>query len=473
MSFNRSRSFTFVLSALLLLSALLFVAAAPASDAEAGSEPQMIKVTVAVFDYTAGSAKLEAASANGTIFAATEVQLPAGSMAIDAIEAALQAKKVSYTAPAGDFGKYLTEVNGLKEMDGGKESGWLFCLNNDFGNSGVAATEIQDGDELELHYSMLGYGTDVGNYWDALPILSSFTLAGKTLSLSSETVYDADWNAQTLYYVGEGENRQLLAGDGSAANPFQLNIYVADDLELQKLSAEYSTSLHPEYRQLLPDPGEAQDYSKPLEFTLSTRGGILQSHYRVSLMKESAPKFSDVPENHWACSYIYELSQRGVVKGDGKGGFGAQEPIKRCDFITMLARLSGESLPESSPAFSDVPADAYYAPAVSWALQAGITGGRTESSFAPTEYITREEIATMLHRYSKYKKLSAEQLDVDSLSHYADAESCSSFAREGMEWSLDTGLLGGYPDGTLQPQEAATRAAVAKMLARLLLFTEA
>ena len=78
------------------------------------------------------------------------------------------------------------EINGLAELDGGPESGWVFRINDVYGNSGVAATELAEGDRLILDYSIEGYGADVGNYWDGLPTFSSLTLAGVEMVLTSE-----------------------------------------------------------------------------------------------------------------------------------------------------------------------------------------------------------------------------------------------------------------------------------------------
>ena len=139
-----------------------------------GAEAETITVTVAIYDYTAGTAGLEAASRTGVVLPPYSLEVPADSMAVDAIEAALQKNYISFTAPEGDYGRYFVEINGLAELDGGPESGWVFRINDVYGNSGVAATELAEGDRLILDYSIEGYGADVGNYWGRVAHLFQF-----------------------------------------------------------------------------------------------------------------------------------------------------------------------------------------------------------------------------------------------------------------------------------------------------------
>lgn len=437
-----------------------------------GEESESISVTVAVYDYIAGTAELEAASRTGVVLQPYTIEVPAGSMAVDAIAAALEANAIPFEAPEGDYGRYFVEINGLAELDGGPESGWMFRINDIYGNSGVAATEIADGDALALDYSIQGYGADVGNYWDALPIFSSLTLAGTELSLCSETTYDADGNATTAYYLGEGEQRQMLPGAGTKADPFRLQILVGDDLDRTKLVAAYTTVLHENYRQIYPDITQAQDYTEPVIISLSTLGHVLEAYYQITLVTETETAYTDVPATHWAYAYVCDLTNREIVQGNPDGSFGVEDNVKRCDFVTMLYRMSGETAPATGSVFTDVSASAYYGQAVAWAVQAGITSGRTETTFGPEQPISRQEIAAMLYRYGKHMGKVTEKMDVERLDQYSDGRDTATYALEAMEWCLDIGLLNGYGDGTLAPAAPATRGAVAKMTACLLTWLQ-
>lgn len=449
-----------------LLMALCCIAAAPVEDLAA--EPTEIRVTVGIFDYTAVSAELKGASKDGIILNTREVKVPAGSMAIDALEKALQDGKIEYKTNSGDYGKYLTAVNGLGEMSGGQESGWVFCLNGDYANVGAGAAVVKDGDRLEMHYSMKGYGTDVGNYWDGLPYLTGLKLADTELKLSSETSYDENWNAKTSYYLETATGKQALVGQGTENDPFLLTIVYPEAMEISALTAEYSSSLHPHYQQVEPELSQPQDYSQPLDLCLSVKGGSLKTWYRITLVEPGSLLYWDIPYSHWAYTYIYDLSRKGVVTGNTSGGFAPDANVKRCDFVTMLARMSGDTLPVSGLRFQDVPENAYYAQAVSWAVDAGIVQGLDQNYFGPEQSISRQDIAVMLYRYAKYKQAAVEKLDAERLGEYSDGLSSSIYAVEAMEWSLDMGLLNGFSDGTLRPQAKATRAAAAKMLSCLL-----
>lgn len=437
-----------------------------------GAEAETITVIVAIYDYTAGTAGLEAASRTGVVLPPYSLEVPADSMAVDAIEAALQKNYISFTAPEGDYGRYFVEINGLAELDGGPESGWVFRINDVYGNSGVAATELAEGDRLILDYSIEGYGADVGNYWDGFPTFSSLTLAGVEMVLTSETVYDPAGTATTTYYLGEGEQRQVLSGAGTKADPFRIQIPVKEDLDRTQLSAEYTTALHEKYRQVSPDITQPQPYTQPLLVTLSTAGGTLETYYQITLVTDQEIGYTDVPANHWASAYVYDLTDRKIVQGNPDGSFGVEENVKRCDFVTMLYRMSGEAAPVAGVTFTDVAEAAYYGQAVAWAVQAGVTSGRTETTFGPEQPISRQEIATMLYRYGKHIGKVTEKMDVDRLDQYSDGRTTATYALEAMEWCLDIGLLNGYGDGTLAPAAPATRGAVAKMTACLLTWIE-
>ena len=117
--------------------------------------------------------------------------------------------------------------------------------------------------------------------------------------------------------------------------------------------------------------------------TLSTAGGTLETYYQITLVTDQEIGYTDVPANHWASAYVYDLTDRKIVQGNPDGSFGVEENVKRCDFVTMLYRMSGEAAPVAGVTFTDVAEAAYYGQAVAWAVQAGVTSGRTETTFGP------------------------------------------------------------------------------------------
>ena len=133
--------------------------------------------------------------------------------------------------------------------------------------------------------------------------------------------------------------------------------------------------------------------------------------------------------------------------------------------VTILYRL--ENTPEVTEAnqFSDVSAGQWYTEAVIWASVNGIVNGYEDGTFAPTNNVTREEMAAMLMRYAEYKGIDVTA--TKDISGYNDAAKVSAWAQQNMAWSNSAGLIQGDENNNLNPQGKATRAEAAMILMRL------
>ena len=133
--------------------------------------------------------------------------------------------------------------------------------------------------------------------------------------------------------------------------------------------------------------------------------------------------------------------------------------------VTMLWRLEGS--PEARHAgFRDVLADAWYAKAVSWAASEQIVDGYGDGRFGPNDSISREQLAVILWRYAKYKDRESLGGKPVNLGIFLDAERIAPWAREGMQWAVNAGLISGTDPERLSPKADATRAQVATLLMR-------
>lgn len=179
--------------------------------------------------------------------------------------------------------------------------------------------------------------------------------------------------------------------------------------------------------------------------------------------------FIDVhPLGHWAIDDIDYVYDRGLMMGMSEDEFGPEEYLTRGMLVTILYRAEGEPAVNKSRPFADVTMDKYYANAVIWAKQNGIVNGMTENEFAPEEYITREQFATIMYRYAKYKGVAptgawAIRLD------YADLGEISEYALEAVMYAKLSGIMNGKNDNLFAPKDLATRAEAAAILHR---FTE-
>ena len=183
----------------------------------------------------------------------------------------------------------------------------------------------------------------------------------------------------------------------------------------------------------------------------------------VEVQTEPLP-FTDVSETDWfhdAVRYVYD---NGLMDGVGDGQFAPNATTTRAQLVTILYRLAGEPAVSGDMAFTDVESGLWYSNAVAWAAANGIVNGISETEFAPSGDLTREQLATILYRYAQ-----DQGYDVSAsadLSGFPDADQIQSYATEALSWAVAEGLLQGFEDDTLQPGGTATRAQIATILMR-------
>ena len=141
--------------------------------------------------------------------------------------------------------------------------------------------------------------------------------------------------------------------------------------------------------------------------------------------------------------------------------------------VTMLWRMEGEPRSDHAMDFADVPESQWYAGAVRWAAANGIVGGYSAERFGPDDSVSREQLAVILWRYARYKGIDAPPDNKVDLGVFIDAERISDWARDGVQWAVDAGLLTGVGNEKLSPETDANRAQVATMLMRYRAAAEA
>ena len=175
--------------------------------------------------------------------------------------------------------------------------------------------------------------------------------------------------------------------------------------------------------------------------------------------------FSDVKETDWYFEYVKYINEKELMKGISETEFAPNNTVTRAMFVTVLYRLEKE--PTGAKAdFADVPEGAYYENAVGWAVQNGIVNGVSETEFAPDNTITREQMATIIHRYMKFKGLDmslSENVDVTS---YEDFENISDYAKDAFRFACSNGIISGTSETTLAPKESLARAQMAAIFRR-------
>ena len=181
---------------------------------------------------------------------------------------------------------------------------------------------------------------------------------------------------------------------------------------------------------------------------------------------DNSKTFDDVSAADWYSGAVAFASSHELFSGMTETTFAPDTGMTRGMLAQVLYNLEGSPDADADTGFADVAADAWYAEAVSWAADAGIVSGMTETAFAPTASITREQLAVMLYRYAASQGCDMSTSDA-SLSGYSDTAAIHAYALTAMQWASENGLVTGMTDTTLAPQGNATRAQVATILMRL------
>ena len=167
--------------------------------------------------------------------------------------------------------------------------------------------------------------------------------------------------------------------------------------------------------------------------------------------------FADVATDAYYYDAVKWAVNKGITNGVSETLFGPDQACTRAQIVTFLWRAAGSPEPKSGSNFADVAADAYYAKAVAWAVENGITKGTSETTFHPDETCTRAQGVTFLYR--ALGKLAAAQAgftDVAADSYYADA----------VNWAAENGVTKGISETLFGPDGSCTRAQIVTFLYR-------
>ena len=167
--------------------------------------------------------------------------------------------------------------------------------------------------------------------------------------------------------------------------------------------------------------------------------------------------FADVATDAYYYDAVKWAVNKGITNGVSETLFGPDQACTRAQIVTFLWRAAGSPEPKSGSNFADVAADAYYAKAVAWAVENGITKGTSETTFHPDETCTRAQGVTFLYR--ALGKLAAAQAgftDVAADSYYADA----------VNWAAENGVTNGISEMLFGPDGSCTRAQIVTFLYR-------
>ena len=184
------------------------------------------------------------------------------------------------------------------------------------------------------------------------------------------------------------------------------------------------------------------------------------SDYAIVIDKESHEPvtFPDVPDTAYYAEAVNWAVAKKITEGIGNKLFGSNDPCTRAQIVTFLWRAAGSPGPKTMSGFSDVSADSYYAKAVAWAVENGITGGTGDGKFSPDATCTRAQAVTFLYRASGMPAVSGNAAfsDVATNAYYAAA----------VKWAEKNGITGGIGGGLFGSDNNCTRAQIVTFLFR-------
>lgn len=177
--------------------------------------------------------------------------------------------------------------------------------------------------------------------------------------------------------------------------------------------------------------------------------------------------FADVNAGDWFYRDVLFSYEKGLMSGMDAAAFAPYANTTRAQIAVIFYRMEGSPAVEGENSFVDVvrgSGTAWFYDAVTWAQQNGIMGGYSNSSFAPNDPITREQLAAIFYRYAQYKGYDTTQGGM-AIREFDDYESISDYAMGAMAWAVNTGLVKG-DSNLLYPKGTATRAEIAALFHR-------
>ena len=168
--------------------------------------------------------------------------------------------------------------------------------------------------------------------------------------------------------------------------------------------------------------------------------------------------FADVNAGDWFYRDVLFSYEKGLMSGMDAAAFAPYANTTRAQIAVIFYRMEG------SPAVVRDSGTVWFYDAVTWAQKNGIMGGYGNSSFAPNDPITREQLAAIFYRYAQYKGYDTTQGGM-AIREFDDYESISDYAMGAMAWAVNTGLVKG-DSNLLYPKGTATRAEIAALFHR-------
>lgn len=176
--------------------------------------------------------------------------------------------------------------------------------------------------------------------------------------------------------------------------------------------------------------------------------------------------FTDYNENNFGFKEVSSLVNKGVIKGYGDGSFKPDRKVNRAETAIMFQRALGLEVPANRTSFKDIPAASDFADAAAAVKAKGIFQGNSDGTFGPGDFLTREQMASVLVRAFGLQELSSSDVRFNDLnqvspSHIKDVKILYQY-----------GITNGKADGSYDPKGTVSRAEFSVFMYRSLQLIE-
>ena len=182
-----------------------------------------------------------------------------------------------------------------------------------------------------------------------------------------------------------------------------------------------------------------------------------------------AERFADVPSGAWFEGYVSDVYEAGIMEGKPGGIFDPEGIVSRAEYVTAMARITGEDVKGYSDAisrFPDADTEAWYADYMGWAVSIGLVNGRDGGLLAPTSPVSRAEMAALTDRLLAYLDVNV-PADIYAEDEFSDVES-DAWYFDSLELMRKTTIINGDGTGRFNPDDTAQRHSMAAVISRLL-----
>ena len=196
-------------------------------------------------------------------------------------------------------------------------------------------------------------------------------------------------------------------------------------------------------------------------FTMPNGKVSVSATFKQTTVTPPSTGFVDVPASAYYADAVKWAVEKGITTGTSATTFSPEASCTRAQMVTFLWRAAGSPAPKATTtAFTDLDKSAYYYDAVLWAVEQGITTGTSSTTFSPNATVTRGQTVTFLYRFAGQPAVSGSSsfTDVNSSDYYAAA----------VQWAKEQGITSGTSDTTFSPTSDCTRGQIVTFLYRQL-----